>query len=62
MYCPTEDCSCPYYNRHSGVCELGWKAVEECDDAYAAFGDEYEDSYESSMFTEPWAVYDPDPN
>ena len=58
MYCPTEDCSCPYYDR--GVCKLGWRAPQECDDAYAAFGDD-DDDY-SSPFEEPWAIYDPDPN
>lgn len=58
MYCPTEDWTCPYYQKN-GVCKLGWKAVHECDDAYGAMGDD-DDDY-TSPFTEPWAVYDPDP-
>lgn len=59
MYCPTEDLTCPYYDKHTGICQLGCKAIEECDDAYAALGDELEESY---TYEEPFAVYDPDPN
>lgn len=58
MYCPTEDWTCPYYQKN-GVCKLGERATQECDDAYAAMGDDIDDY--TSPFTEPWAVYDPDP-
>ena len=59
MYCPTEDWTCPYYQKN-GVCKLGWKAVHECDDAYAAMGDDDdEEDTASGMFVEPFAVYDP---
>lgn len=60
FYCPTEDCSCPYYNCRSGLCALGKKALEECDDAYAAVGEEYEEEEEYTP-QEIFAVYDPDP-
>lgn len=59
FYCPSEDCTCPYYNCKTGKCKLGKSALRECDDAYAAMGDDDEDY--TSPFTEPWAVYDPDP-
>lgn len=57
FYCPTEDCSCPYYNCKSGLCALGKSALEECDDAWALCAADYKEEPEPE---EIYAVYDPD--
>ena len=57
FYCPSEDCTCPYYNSKTGDCGLGRLALHECDDAYAMIGDGYEIEPED---TEIFACYDPD--
>ena len=57
MYCPVFDDTCPYY-LENGKCQLGSSAYEECDDAYAILGDDWEESY---SYEEPFAVYDPGP-
>ena len=57
FYCPSEDCSCPYYNRKTCECKLGKNALRECDDAYALVGADYEEELEEE---EIFACYDPD--
>lgn len=57
FYCPSEDCTCPYYNCKTGECKLGKSALRECDDAYALVGADYEEEPEEE---EIFACYDPD--
>ena len=57
FYCPSEDCTCPYYNRKTDECKLGKNALRECDDAYALVGADYEEELEEE---EIFACYDPD--
>lgn len=57
FYCPSEDCTCPYYNHKTGECKLGKSALSECDDAYALVGADYEEELEEE---EIFACYDPD--
>jgi hypothetical protein len=57
FYCPSEDCTCPYYSHKTGECKLGKNALHECDDAYALVGADYEEELEEE---EIFACYDPD--